>query len=356
MENKLESGPIGEFKTSSSQWSILAVVRFFLAFTIVCGHINHFKFASGTDALTNILFTFGDFAGPSAVLGFFLISGFSIASSISRNTKGFYQRRIFRIYPLYAISIIGSIVPFLLLGRSIIDVPNGHFFRSGVLEIIKNLLFLQSFVTLPLSSNNVVWSLSIEVFFYLLAPLFNKTSSDKLIILIGFSSLVFALYPILERILHPQSPLPDFRFLKHGLVVVFTLWTWLLGFLYFRYKSFFWSKIAVIILGCSLIILNHSHDGRFGVFAFFITSVSVVYSSEIKLPQALIKLFDYLGNVSYPLYLFHFPTLIFSYSVLGSKNAFALVTSSLFVSIFFYHLVDVPIRLKKADDKKLLNC
>src|SRR6185369_5509062 len=55
--------------------------------------------------------------GTEFVILFFVLSGFSIAHSLSANTdmKAFYVRRAIRLYPPYVLGIIWAIVVFLII-------------------------------------------------------------------------------------------------------------------------------------------------------------------------------------------------------------------------------------------------
>lgn len=90
------------------QWPVLGGLRFFLAWVVLCSHLRHSVPAG------DLLMSFQNFNNFSAVLGFLLISGFSIAHSVSKATEGFYRRRFIRVYPLYLAAIIISIIPFFL--------------------------------------------------------------------------------------------------------------------------------------------------------------------------------------------------------------------------------------------------
>jgi peptidoglycan/LPS O-acetylase OafA/YrhL len=92
------------------QWKVLAGLRFFLAWIVVCYHLKNFIPDYGKDFLC----TFGKLNGLTAVLGFLLISGYSIAHSLTKNPEGFYNRRFLRIYPLYFCAVIVSLIPFLI--------------------------------------------------------------------------------------------------------------------------------------------------------------------------------------------------------------------------------------------------
>ena len=208
------------------EWQILAGVRFFLAWIVLCLHLG---MVVPSD---HFLLKFREFGPEAAVLGFLVISGYSIAHSISKRPDGFYKRRFLRVYPLYFAAIIFSLVPFFILGSEVELL----FFKVGQPDwwtLLCNLTFLQGFLSRSIQSNGVVWTLSVEVFCYLLAPLLIKTSSQKILILFGLSGLLYIVYSYAVS----NFGFPPPRNVRFGVSFLTLLWAWLLGFLYFRYRK-----------------------------------------------------------------------------------------------------------------------
>jgi len=316
------------------RWTVLAGLRFILAYIVLSYHLTWCVDAS------NPLAFLGTLGGLTAILGFLLISGYSIANSINRNPKGFYQRRVLRIYPLYFCAIIYSLVPFLFSGKNI-QLGIIKFVQPDSWTVAGNLLFLQGWGIESLTSNPVVWTLGIEIFCYLLAPLFVKADNKVLLSLIGISSLSFALFP--------YTHLPHYSVLQYGLGLLLFLWAWLLGFFYFFNQDKAYAKILLVGLGCLLLRLNHVHSiSKYAILIYIISCIVLIYAPRISLTGNLAKLFNYLGNISYPLYLFHIPSMIIIYSVLNIKNPVALILFPLLVSIFFHHVIEVPLHSKKV--------
>lgn len=70
--------------SSASQWATLSGLRFFLAMVVVLGHFVRFV---GPDTIN--IFDSTDTSSRSAVWGFFVLSGFSIASSLKEGVNSF---------------------------------------------------------------------------------------------------------------------------------------------------------------------------------------------------------------------------------------------------------------------------
>lgn len=125
----------------------------------------------GTSMLTRLAVEF--------VIVFFVLSGFSIAHSLSSNHSPlqFYKRRLIRIYPSYITALIWAGVVFVVTRAwhpewydgsinqfaFIRTVEMNNYFDWQV--IVKNLFYMPShgFIT-------PFWSLTYEVMFYLMAP------------------------------------------------------------------------------------------------------------------------------------------------------------------------------------------
>jgi peptidoglycan/LPS O-acetylase OafA/YrhL len=112
-----------------------------------------------------------------AVDGFFIISGFLVASSADRTDGAwrFYVKRLLRLYPLYALTVIGQAAAMsALLGLSYPGL-----WREASLYLAANLSFANfvkpamgnALAGLPVPIiNPSLWTLKIEVAFYLILP------------------------------------------------------------------------------------------------------------------------------------------------------------------------------------------
>lgn len=306
------------------EWKILAGLRFFLAWIVLCTHVRAFV------SEQNIFTIFSVFGGHSAVIGFLIISGYSIANSISRESTNFYKRRIFRIYPLYLCSICFSLLPFLFLNENF-PVIKFNYTLPSLWTILGNLFFLQGFIFLPIKTNIVIWTISIEVLNYILAPVYFKISQKQILTIIFISSTLYAFYPYLH--------LGDYLQLRFGLSFILLAWAWLLGYYYYFNRKVL-SKIMLVALGIVLLTVNNKSNQGLSVVTYTLTAILLIYSPVIKLPDFVGKMAKYLGDISYPLYLFHSPTLILIEGVLKIKDSLILIGSSVIIAMWFYHTVD----------------
>jgi peptidoglycan/LPS O-acetylase OafA/YrhL len=318
-------------------WDILAGLRFFLAWIVFSCHVSDFV------THRDFLIRFDYFGGHAAVLVFLLVSGYSIAHSVSKSTKGFYKRRLLRIYPLYLAAIVISLVPFLVSGQNIKEYS-----LPSITNFIGNLFFLQGFSVNALASNVIIWTLSIEIFCYLLAPLFLKLGYKKLLLLVAVSSICYIIFPRISL------GLGDGRTNSlYGIPLLLLLWAWLLGFVFYLQAHQKAMQILLIGLGCALIISSYNYYGvgKLAIVTYILSALILIYSSHLQLPIIGSRVFRYLGDLSYPFYLFHFPSILFGYKVLGMDNSFYQLILSLIVSVIAYHLIDVPLRHNKESSR-----
>lgn len=311
-----------------SQWALLALLRFFLAMIVVIGHISFLvhPYPYG-------IFGAGYFHPTSAVFGFFVLSGFSIAASIETGKSGFYRRRFVRIWPLYLCAVfLGIAVSHYLVGPAgfiwpITKVPFGP---VETINIVASLLMLQNIVALPVLEVGVIWSLAPEWWHYMIAPLLSKIKTPILLIWVAISYIAFLL--IKPPIGQGVEALYDGK----GLLVL--SWFWVIGFLYYRIRDTKMGYLLLVAPGCLAM-----PTGAFVGAPFLITVFVLILSSECRIGARVQKAFSFLGDVSYPLYLFHIPVLM-TLVIYGSTHASLMVGISLVVAVFSLYAVDYPAR------------
>ena len=125
-------------------------------------------------------------AGPTAVGYFFVLSGFVMALAYYRpgvpfDFRGYWLARFSRIYPVYILAFALTCLHYLsILSR--IKPP----------KVLANVFLYQAWIPdFALSFNIAAWSLSVEVFFYLLLPLLllwamRRPATEVIWISVGF--------------------------------------------------------------------------------------------------------------------------------------------------------------------------
>ncbi len=146
------------------------LLRLLLALMVVVGH---FKLLSGT-----LLPDFPFNLAGAAVDCFFVVSGFLIALSYKRSHDvwAFYVRRIFRIYPMYVcVVLVQTAILMSLLPGGPLSAPESTLRYLATNLVMAN--FLQYDIAGTLNGlptpgiNPSLWTLKIELGFYLIVPL-----------------------------------------------------------------------------------------------------------------------------------------------------------------------------------------
>jgi peptidoglycan/LPS O-acetylase OafA/YrhL len=302
-------------------WSLLAGLRITLA-TIVCGaHLVWFK----RDAISTGLEMFG---GKAAVVGFLLVSGFSIAASLDRDESGFYFRRFKRIYPMYFFAVLSGIVLEVWLGN--FQLPMYELEARGAATAIGNILMLQMFVVKSVAFNGVVWSLAVESAFYLASPFLKRASLLTLAALMVISA-TFYLMPIKfdGGWIYTMA-------LKANVVKYF--WPFATGFiLYFNRDNLL--AAILLLMGSLLVWFSPINNEPLAVVTFVLSFSVVLLSRSGKLRSS--EILDRLGDISYSLYLLQLPVFVLCYKVFGFISPAFLLASAFVVAAVAYELIDV---------------
>lgn len=306
-------------------WPLLGLVRFFLAFVVLASHLGWFIDNDPVLKATK-------FSPLVSVLSFLMISGYSIAASYETGGKGFYARRALRIIPVYLIGIIFSVLVFFYLSET--PSVNTHQIQFPELSVIVgNLFFMQGILVESLESNPIVWTLMVEVFFYLITPYLNVTNKYFIYIILA-SSLLFAGQRYLGFHYFSQ--------MLYGINILFLAWAWLIGFWFYHYRNVSGAMFFVSSLGIVIIAFNGFFTTDFWSITWIITCAAIGYGHLLNMP--FIQTSKLLGDISYPLYVLHIP-LLYCLSTTGLSSfglyyVLVVIMCSLFVDI----LIDKPLK------------
>jgi len=309
-------------------------------------------------------------SGSLGVDLFFVISGFVVYYSAIDifNREGyssfllsFSLRRFFRLYPLYALTLIASIY---MSQRYLLDVPN-----LGV-HLLTHLTFIHSFNTDWFSSiNGVNWSIAIEVHFYILIALFiaQLGKINGAVILLGALALAWiwrwaswqlipdngdALYLYQLFVLSTQLPgrLDQFA-------IGMTIATLVRSAPFASWRTSNWmmplsAALAALTIYCFVFPqVNFWPSGQVA-FIFSRTLIALGFgcaifaACQIKSPIFLhwSRPFRYAGTISYGLYLWHLPFLVMLKSSGLSPLAIAALTltATTLTAATCWHMLEKP--------------
>jgi len=309
------------------QWPVLGLTRFFLAVVVASSHLAWYTFPEDPSRVI------GTLSGLVAVLGFLVISGFSIAASYARDESEFYYRRMLRILPQYVLLTAGSAALRIMLWRShfaSLQVPHEPTYP----QLFLNLCFAQGFIADSIVTNPMVWSLSLEVFFYACTPLLARCSSR---VLLGMGCVGAVSYVFTARFY--TFHYPD---LLWGLNVVLLGWTWILGFWAYRAKG---RAIEVAwVIGLVALTLNHEGMENLWMVTWTIPLLAIKFGPRLRWRERPASLFLLLGDISYPLYLVHYPLYLAMIGFQLAGNGTQLLIWALAAATLLDRLYDRPVK------------
>lgn len=309
---------------------------------------------------------------------FFVISGFLLTGVIHRglinNTfsfTNFYERRIRRIIPaLYFLIFVTSFFVTTLF----LPVKTVAYFKSliaSTLNISNIFFYLESGYFDGASSTKPLlhtWSLGVEEQFYIILPFllflihkYSKSHLKKIISTILITSLVFNLIHFIEDV--------DFTFY----LLPARLWELLLGSTLALNMIPPTKKRAIneieSLLGISLICISLISFDQYSNFPGFLVLIPtigtmLIIHSNLHNKTFMGKILSLsilrpIGLLSYSLYLWHWPVLVFYKEINGIKlefyDKFYIIGISAILSFISWRFIEQPIRLKSilATRKKL---
>lgn len=313
-------------------------LRFIAAGLVVIWHSNRIINPSGAD---NPVWHFFSQNGSNAVSFFFVLSGFLISyllidefeESGTIVVKRFYFKRMLRIWPIYYFLIISVqiILPFVfhLFGQKYLEISNFSIFFY--LIILPNIPY---FCELGAGKIGHLWSIGVEEQFYLVWPLITKQVKKNLIkvcfFIVGLKVLFYffttsnegnydsnairLLIVLINNFAIENMAIGGigayFVFYHKDILMrssVFSIRMQLLLFgLLFFYMSTSESLISIsIIRSFYHILFSKSVLGLVFVPLLFLYVIINTSLNEKSITRIESKLLNYLGNISYGIYIYH---------------------------------------------------
>ena len=305
----------------------MGTIRFLLALAVVCAHVGKLHYTV-------------QLGGLLAVQSFYIISGFLIAlvwtNKYERRSNGlflFYSNRAARIYILYWVVLAISIVVAIVTKWLTHDYPN--YFGSPPRGLSPYTIFTNSWIfgsswaywlgfdgslyfTMDYTSSpypvwrtmtlGPAWTLDLEMSFYLLAPLLVSLRLRYILAIVATSLVARFSWYAMGHNIDPWT----YRFFP------FEIGLFMLGVAAYRVSSMVaWQpspKILLIVftaLAGSIIEYNllGLPNGSFNSFVYlFIFAALIPYVFNLTRHWRFDR---FLADMSFPLYLVHWPVLIF---------------------------------------------
>ncbi len=371
-----------QIKTTSIEWfKNLTGLRFIAAALVI---VDHTEQARSLFGYKNIWKLPGVYAlGDKAVTLFFVLSGFLITYLLLKeksNTqtisiKNFYVRRILRIWPLYYLIVILAL--FILPLFPFFQWPQWseylHYdFAKKCLLFLLILPNVNQVIYPAIPYGYQLWSIGVEEQFYIFWPLIIKFIKPGAIflccIVVGMPIIVSGLYFISNHNLQiNKSLLNDINFLKQFLSLtridcmaigglaayaLFKQKNRILNFVYQPFVQIINLIILIFILSTGFylpVVSNMLHGIMFSILILNLASNS---QSVINLEWQPL---NYLGKISYGIYMYHPLCIFLSIKLLVAFNLnidcisvwfllyFVIYFLSIMLASISYKLLELPL-------------
>lgn len=314
---------------------------------------------------------------------FFVISGYLISKILLSEIAddkftftNFYSRRINRIFPsLIVVLVVVMIAGVFLLSKNELsklglNVIAGALFSSNIAALFFSGYFDSESELNPLLN---LWSLGIEEQYYIFWPFlllgcksFSFRAKLQLFIGLFFISFLSSIYlSYSNSSLAYYLPLTRAWELIAGSIVALIHIEF-----YNRFRDPNWQPkcgsilftFGMVLIGAGFLVTTRStpFPGWVAIFPVFGTAIVIfVLSGRGGIFQIFLgnRVFVYIGLISYPLYLVHWPVLVYSriwsFGDYGSLQRIQAVIASVVLAVIFYELIEKKIRHRK--DRTVLN-
>lgn len=292
--------------------------------------------------------------GAFGVAIFFLISGFIIPFSLQkRSAFKFLQARAIRIYPVYIVSALITMV----IGLILFD-----FDIYQIIIFVKSITLFRDWLGGP-AIDGVLWTLEVEIKFYLYIALMLPILKKKPIVVIIVPLIIIIVFIFLLKInpIYPmQSSLHGYKNILNVLLYDFGFLSYMnIGLIFYLYHINKFNRLLSIVLilislSISTIFFHERYVGNnlvVGIyfFAFFIFLFFYKYSIVFKNGFS-----GFFAKISYPLYAVHstlgfvlLSIFIFKFHINSLLSLLFVINIVIWVAYLIHKFIELP-SIKKS--------
>jgi peptidoglycan/LPS O-acetylase OafA/YrhL len=349
-------------------------LRFIAAFFVMINHTEQLKvfFKIGSGVVSD----FAKNIGKLGVMLFFVLSGFLITYLLLSeerltgviNTKKFYFRRFLRILPLYFFVVV--FVFFVIQNFSFWDIP-------GITDPIDanfvTIIFLHIFLVPNMATAIYgfipyiaqAWSIGTEEQSYLIWPLLlKKFKANRMLLMVGIIIFHFLIRVLLINKFNLPIPHKEIfnKFWVHFNIDAIAIGSIFAILLLNKSKilkfilntKFFYAIVLLTVVLLLLAIRIPYFHYQFYSFLFGIVILNLAVNKKLKNVLEW-KVFNYLGKISYGIYMYHFivliPVLVFVSNLNLNNNIiiyFLILSITIAISSISYHYFENYFLKKKS--------
>jgi peptidoglycan/LPS O-acetylase OafA/YrhL len=324
-------------------------IRFIAALLVIIHHIEQNKSVLNIypNMMSNPMI---NYFGPLGVRLFFVLSGFLItyllfaekAVSGTISIKKFYIRRALRIWPLYYLIVLLAffVVPhfFPMLEPARAAFVHGHPIAWKIFSVSLFIFFLPNFALVyigivPFASH--LWSIGTEEQFYFIWPVLMKFFKNKFVLLLSvilcylgatyifyrFEGTTIDWIRILGRY-WKEFPIDNMAIGGIFALIVYSssaAFQRVKAFIFNRYFQVFILALLLVCIGISVMLPIDVLSYEFYAVLFGILIANLASNNQ-RIINLEYPLFNYLGKISYGLYMYHPLMIVICIKVLEHFN------------------------------------
>jgi peptidoglycan/LPS O-acetylase OafA/YrhL len=321
-------------------------LRFVAAIFVFVSHVEGVKHNLGIENYAAKPFI--EVIGKLGVILFFVLSGFLITYLLlleekqqqSISVKNFYNRRILRIWPLYFLIVLFTLlaaphIDFLMMGNKdmVVNAQNILPISLLFLFLLPNIVYYH-YGAIPLTEQT--WSIGVEEYFYLAWPWLIKKTKNRIrafgFVFLGYHLLKVLLSLIAGKLPWAREGLEFLRYFNIDCIALGALAAALVFYKQHKVIAFLYHRITQIITLLALVVLIvMGYSFPYMHFQIYSLLFAIVIVNLAFNPATILKLenpvFNYLGKISYGIYMFNFIGIIIALKILLHFHLFNNVLS-----------------------------
>ncbi len=320
-------------------------------------------FLRGVSVILVVLFHVFPKLLPGGFIGvdvFFVISGYLITKILCEGNQTlleFWTRRIVRILPalLFVILLMLSAGIFIYdsfeWNELLLESLSGLLFVSNILFWLQSGYFDHDAISKPLLN---LWSLGVEEQFYMLWPfliIYGAQLRKHLVVAVVLLSFSMSCYAIFAEENVFFSPFVRFWELGAGALLVLLPNVQHSNFLRVNADKIKLISLLVILICAFAIDKSINYPGIVALVPILASCFYLVANNPIAESKMNNRYLIYIGKISYPLYLIHWPiislTFLLTEKQLGILEGFGVIVISTLIAALIFHKVEARIRNHK---------